>query len=458
MSETTMRFVIAATGDQAEKAIGHFGMKMGEVTKGFIKNGLEIAGAFAAITAVKDFVSGSVEAASQAEISQAQLTTAVKNSGNQMSAFTKPVEEADASMRKYGFTNAQTHTALATLTIGLKDPAKALKVLGVAADLAKAKNMDLNSAALLVTKGMEGQIRPLKALGIDLPVYTGNAQAVAVAQNHLVDAQRKVTDILAKTPDAVNASSKAHAAYQVAVDGVTKAQAILSAKQSSGDQILGVISDRMKGSAAAAADTYAGKTAAMAAQWDNVKEKAGAVLLPALSTVVEWLAKTGLPAVQHFADGWNGVAGAIGNAANAGKDLRSFMNDWNTFWDQSGKNIKSVFTFVPNALTGAGTAANTAFKNSGNSIGNQRYYPGTNVVNRNFPSNALGGTYAPQAGGHIVRLAEAGRAETIVDTASLNRAVNSRPANGGHTFNMYGVTDLNGTALAVMRRINLARS
>jgi hypothetical protein len=454
MSETTMRFVIAATGDQAEKVIGHFGAKMGEVTKGFIKNGLQIAGAFAAITAVKDFVKDSVQAASQAEISQAQLANAVTNSGNAMSNFTKPIEQADALMRKYGFTNAETHTALATLTIGLKDPAKALKVLSVAADLAKAKNMDLNSAALLVTKGMEGQTRPLKALGIDLPVYAGNAQAVALAQSHLVEMQQKVTDILAKTPDAVNASSKAHAAYQVAVDNVTKAQGFLSSKQSSGDQILAAISDRLKGSAAAAADTYAGKTAAIHAQWDNIQEKAGTVLLPVLGTIVDWLAKTGLPAVQHFADGWDGVAGAMGRAADAGKGLRSFMDGWNTFWAGASHNLDSWSAAAVGSAESQYAARHDAF--GGNVVKKPNlYYPGTTI---RIPGNAMGGTYAPQAGGHIVRLAEAGRSETIVDTESLNRAVKNRSASGGHTFNMYGVTDLNGTAMAVMRRINLARA
>ena len=38
-------------------------------------------------------------------------------------------------------------------------------------------------------------------------------------------------------------------------------------------------------------------------------------------------------------------------------------------------------------------------------------------------TNAEGGTYAPSPGGTIVRVAEAGRKETIVDTASLNAAM-----------------------------------
>lgn len=452
MSETTMRFVIAATGDQAEKVLDGFGNKMNSVTKGFIKNGLEIAGAFAAIDAAKNFVKDSVEAAKAAELSQTQLKNAVTNSGNSMAAFNPRVEEADASMRKYGFTNAETHAALATLTIGLKDPAKALGVLSVAADLAKAKNMDLNSAALLVTKGMEGQTRPLKALGIDLPVYAGNAQAVALAQGHLVDAQQKVTDILAKTPNAMNPASKAHAAYEAAIDGVTKAQELLTNKQSSGQQILDAISSRLKGSASAAADTYAGKTAALSAQWDNLQEKAGKVLIPVLTGIVDWLNNTGVPAVQHFSDGWNGVAGAMGNAAEAGKNLHSFMHDWKTFWESVGYHIGDLSNAKGQAYMAnhANDPSQLQFNAATSGQNSARY--GTSSLLA-IPRNAAGGTYAPQPGGHIVRLAEAGRSETIVDTASLNRAV--KHGSGGVTayFTINQVTDTVGTAMATVRRL-----
>lgn len=430
MAETTMRFVIAATGDQAEKVLDSFGAKMHSVTKGFVKSALEIGGAYVALSAVKNFVSDSIKATEAAQLSNTLLATAVKNSGNKMSAFAPQVEEADASMRKFGFTNAETQTALSTLVVGLKDPAKALKILSVAADLAKAKNMDLNSAALLVTKGMEGQTRPLKALGIDLPVYAGNAQMVALAQIHLADAQQKVADILAKTPGAFNASSKANAVYEAAVDNVTKAQEALTAKQSSGQAILDAISSRLKGSASAAAETYAGKVAAVTAQWDNVQEKAGAVLMPVLEGVVTWLDAHGIPALQHFADGWNGVTGAMGHAAEVGRSMRGFMNEVGNFFNNLsmlGKADNVTSSGNPFAVIG-NWANNTAPRNRkfADTTGQNKFSP---VI----PGFATGGTFAPQTGGHIVRLAEAGRSETIVDTASLNRAI-KQPRSAGVTI------------------------
>jgi hypothetical protein len=526
MSETTMRFVLAATGDQAEKVLDSFGEKMGEVTKGFVKNGLEIAGAFAVFDAAKDFLGESVKTAEAGELAQAKLATAVKNAGFQMKAYAPQVEEADAAMRKYGFTNAETKEALATLTIGLKDPAKALSVLGVAADLATAKGLDLNAASLLVTKGMEGQVRPLKALGIDIPVYAGNAQSVAIAQQAVAKAQEKVNElmgkapavvtkagtsaatmashaatlartqeavviaqervsnILAKSPSAASSASSAHASYtkalsslQVAQNGVsaaegqiaaqhgattssaagtaaahaklaaaeaelTAAQDKLSAKQSSGQTILDAISSRLKGSAAAAAETYAGKVKAITAEWDDVQEKAGTVLLPVLGEVVDWLSKTGVPALQHFAEGWDHTAGAMGNVATIAHAMHDDLDTWFKFWDGVGQGIGASSPFA-SQQAGKMSAQNTKdnatyLRNLKNEKAAAAY--ATSVIpsiqqisgatKYQIPNNAAGGTYGPVAGGHIVRLAEAGRSETIVDTASLNRAVKGRGSGG----------------------------
>ncbi|MEC5149141.1 hypothetical protein [Cryobacterium sp. GrIS_2_6] len=228
----------------------------------------------------------SLEAGAAAEVVDAKLKTAVQNAGGSMEELEPKVAGLDSTMRGYGFTNDQTNTALATLTMSLKDPEKAMSVMGVAADLAKAKNMDLNAAALLVAKGMEGQTKPLKALGIDMPIYAGNAQAVRLAQDALAKAQDNVNAILAKTPGAADSASKAHGAYEKAVAASQLAQEKLTEKQGAGDEILKTLSDRVKGSADAFGDTFAGKLAQAKAGVEAMGEKLGGMLIPIVEKVI----------------------------------------------------------------------------------------------------------------------------------------------------------------------------
>lgn len=228
-----------------------------------------------------------VEAGMAAEVVDARLRVAIKNAGGSMEEMEPKVSSLDSKMRGYGFTNDQTNSALATLTTSLKDPAKAMSVMSVAADLAKAKNIDLNSAALLVAKGMEGQTRPLKALGIDLPVYTAGAQNVKLAQIALATAQDNVNKILAKTPDAANAASKAHGSYEKAMRTASLAQEKLTETQNSGDMILKTLTERVKGGAAAFGDTFRGKIASAKAGLEDMGEKIGKVLIPIILNVIK---------------------------------------------------------------------------------------------------------------------------------------------------------------------------
>lgn len=64
---------------------------------------------------------------------------------------------------------------------------------------------------------------------------------------------------------------------------------------------------------------------------------------------------------------------------------------------------------------------------------------------------AAGATFMPQPGGHLVNLAEAGRAETVVDTATLQAAIANR---GGNTFHIYEATSAQATAMQVARYNN----
>ena len=238
----------------------------------------------------------SLEMADQFEVSHAKLEAALKANGSNFEELKGSITKADHQMEKFGFTNADTEAALAQFTISLKDPKEGLKQMGLAADLAKFKNIPLADSALVVAKAMNGQLRPLKQLGIDLPIAAGGALKLQHAHEALEKAQQKVNAVLAQFPNAADPASKAHRKYLAAVDGVTTAQTKLSEVQNASGGILKALHERMDGQASAAAKTFKGHIQALLTQTKDLGKDIGLVLIPfleklavAIQGTVHWL-------------------------------------------------------------------------------------------------------------------------------------------------------------------------
>lgn len=240
----------------------------------------------------------SLEMADQFEKSHAKLETAIKNAGSNFEEYSQKIGVAQKSMENYGFTNAQTQEALANLTTALHDPQKALNDLGVAADLAKFKHVDLATAALAVARAQEGNLKPLKQLGIDLPIAAGGAKALAAAQTALATQTEKAKTFLDAHSDALNTSSKFHLTYMQMLDKIKVSQDKVTASQQAGTDVMNALSKAVGGQAAASAETFAGKMQALKAQSEDVAKNIGMALIPimmklvgAIKDVVDWFGK-----------------------------------------------------------------------------------------------------------------------------------------------------------------------
>lgn len=250
-------------------------------------------GALLGLGAVAIGVGGlSLKMAGEFEKAHTRLEVSLKNVGTTFDAQKAQIDKADAAMEKFGFTNANTQDALANLTTALKSPQKAFADLGIAADLAKYKNVDLATAALAVARAQEGNLRPLKQLGIDLAVSAGGAKAVAAAQAAVTNETKKLNTFLSAHANAVNASSKYHLAYQQIVDKVAASQKKLSDAQKSGTDIIAGLSKAIHGQAQAASETFDGKLAHLKAQTEDVGKSIGLFLIPKIEALVSVIAKT----------------------------------------------------------------------------------------------------------------------------------------------------------------------
>lgn len=329
-----------------------------------------------------------VSAEMAAEKVDAQLRVAVEDAGKSFEAFEPQIKATDARMRKLGFTNTDTNTSLAALTRGLGDPAKAMSMMGLAADLARAKNISLGDAANLVMKASEGQTRALRNLGINLPVYAGGAQAAHVAALALSKAQQNLNFLLQKTPDAMNPASKAHISYEKAVLAVHDAQTKLTAVQHSGQKMTDALAQRVHGAADAYGKTFAGQLQTAKAQLDNMTEQIGAKLIPVLSKMMSVVESVTAFLGKHK-DMALIVAGVIGGAltaawvSSAAAATAAFVAEnaatlgigaaiaalvavlvwagthWHQIWNAIKEATKAVWDFLKPVFTAIGDAIKT---------------------------------------------------------------------------------------------------
>ena len=121
---------------------------------------LGLGGAFAI------FGVASVATLDKVEKSQANLEVAIKNTGVSFEAAKPYVDSHAKSMMALGFTYDDTYAALAKMTAASGSPKVALDSLGVAADLARAKQISLADAGTLVARASIGQAKGLGDLGI----------------------------------------------------------------------------------------------------------------------------------------------------------------------------------------------------------------------------------------------------------------------------------------------------
>jgi len=125
------------------------------------------------ITGVGAYITGmaalSINAAEDERTSIAQLAQALKNIGTSYETNKAQIEAViEAEMRKTNYGDEEQRNALNTLVTVTRDYGLSLQALTVVIDFAAWKHMDLNSAALIVGKSLEGNTAGLSRYGIEV--------------------------------------------------------------------------------------------------------------------------------------------------------------------------------------------------------------------------------------------------------------------------------------------------
>lgn len=322
----------------------------------------------------------SIHMADQFEASHARLSTALHNTGSSMQAAQGSVDSFDGKMTQLGYSQTKTEDALSRGVIATGNLSQAEREVSVAADLAAAKHIDLNSAMQLVIKAAEGNTGALRRQGIDLPIVSSNAEKVKTSYEALGKAEENLTQVQQEVADGQIKAAAAPKALEAAVTKVGDAQQKYNDLANAGKETLDALAQREQGQASAAADTLQGRVHVLGAEMENAGISIGTWLIPkleaagaVLSDVVGWFEQgsTGAHAVEIAVAGVGAalIGAFVVNKVEAG--IQSIQRAWSVLTGSAGEDAAATDAAAQSqtSLTAALEANTTAIAENTTALG-----------------------------------------------------------------------------------------
>jgi hypothetical protein len=269
--------IAAKQADAHISKIGSAGARMGKtLALGFAGAGVAAGGAL--VVGLKK----SVDAAKEAEVSQAKLKAQLHASGISYRAHAKDI---DAVIQKHsrlaGVDDEDLQDAFTGLVRTTGSVSKSMHDMGLVTDIARGKHIDVTKAAELLGKVHNGNVAVLKRYGIAF-------DPVTKAQDRLKESNKKAT------------------AEQIAAAKATD-------KTATSQKAMAELQKRFGGQAEAYGKTAAGASDRFHVALENVEEKLGKGLLPILAKVTG-----GVATFLQGIDSGTGVGGRFATAMSAG--------------------------------------------------------------------------------------------------------------------------------------------
>lgn len=143
------------------------------------RGGLAAAGAGAAALGLKS----SLDAAKEAQVVLGQTQVALEDAGLSWAAYGDQVQQVSQQIsRASAFDDEAVMQSFSVFVRGQKDVGKALGLSALAADVARARYMDLDAATQLVNKAAMGQTGALRRAGIQIDKNATSTQALDALQ------------------------------------------------------------------------------------------------------------------------------------------------------------------------------------------------------------------------------------------------------------------------------------
>ena len=181
---TRVRAGTAGLGRDLERA-GRGALSGTGIMHGFGRSLAFASGGFLAFEGASKFLTDSISAAREAGVAQRSLAAQMKASGESFAANREQIDRAALSYGKFGFQNDEVIASLTVLERGTGNINQAIRLQGLTADLARAKNLDLASAATVVAKVFGGQETALRRAVPGLERNAHGLELIRLAQAKL---------------------------------------------------------------------------------------------------------------------------------------------------------------------------------------------------------------------------------------------------------------------------------
>ena len=252
--------------DRSSKSAGSMASGIGKATRMASKSLLGLGGVFVgAAFASKPLVDAAVDV----QESLSKNTVVFGQAAEGVAAFADTAADALGMSRRQALEATGT---FGTLAAAMKIPEAqaadmATTMTQLAADMASFNNASPEETLIALQSGLRGEAEPLRRFGVLLDAATMKQEAL---KQGLIDNEK-----MALTP-----SQKALAAYGLILEQTQIQQ----------------------GDFERTSDGLANTQRRLSANFDDVKEKLGTILLPAFESAASWLEATGLPAMEDFVD------------------------------------------------------------------------------------------------------------------------------------------------------------
>jgi hypothetical protein len=135
-----------------------------------------------------------VSEAWESEKSIKGMENALKNAGVSVDTYSGKMQKlAGVLQNTTAFTDEELMTSMTNLLYVTQDVGAAMQGAGVAADMARALNMDLNTATMLLGKAFEGNVTALNRYGIKLKDGVTGMEALEAVQKRFTGAAKEFT-------------------------------------------------------------------------------------------------------------------------------------------------------------------------------------------------------------------------------------------------------------------------
>lgn len=338
-ASSTIRGLSKTLGGLKSAASSVGGFLKNNFKKALIGIGAVVAGAGAALAKfTKDAIDD--------EAAQSKLNAVLKARGLATTENLKATEEAIKAGARLAFTDDEVRSGIGVATQFTNDFAKAQKILAVSQDVARAKNISLEKATVLVGKAFKGNTTGLGKLGINLKKGAKGTEALTAINKKF--------------------GGSAEAFTETTAGGIQALQIQLQeAGESIGQSLLPIVNDLLKVFSEKALPVILDVVDGIKSFIDNnralissvVQTVAGFVgnLIPVLVSIGGFIFGTIIPAIVGFVEKLTapgGVTDSVGKVV--GGIMKDLVPAFGTFFDGIGKLVGKVFELV-GVLWGDGT-------------------------------------------------------------------------------------------------------